>query len=179
MLPRRDDRQCAHHRRGGLFPGVGVRAAHPAQRLGQRCRAASSSNVDRHSRTARRGAGVKRHLLHAGLDRRALSGARSAHRATADTNSRATASRIIAPPSRTATNSPPTSGSRRRCWRTSPDARCAAIARRASPSARRTRGLSTASAKRAIATAPASIRSATTTTACLTRRVLRTRPRRG
>lgn len=52
-----------------------------------------------------------------------------------------------------------------------------AIGRRASPSVRRTCGRSTPCSARATATAPASTRSSTTTTACPMRRASPTRPR--
>ena len=58
------------------------------------------------------------------------------------------------------------------CWRTSAASRCAAIARRAFPSAGTTCGRSRCCGSRLSYTAPASIRSGTTITACPMRRAL-------
>ena len=121
-------------------------------------------NVDRILALLARGR-RERDVLHAGLDRRALSRADPPHRRTPGTNSRATATRISGRPSRRARSFSRTSASPRRCSRTSPGSRCRAIVRRAFRSDRRIPGPSSASPTRAIATARASIRSGTTTTA--------------
>ncbi len=69
--PHARDRQRADHRRRGLFPGLGVRGAHRAPRLGH---AALPRRAEHraHSGAARR-VRCAGDLLHAGLDRRTLS----------------------------------------------------------------------------------------------------------
>ena len=112
------DGQCHDDRRRGLFPGLGAGAVHRAQRVG-------------HARRPRRGerradprdAGRIRNardVLHAGLDRRALSASHPPDRRRAATSSRATALRISARPTRTRRRSSRTSSSRRSCSRISP-----------------------------------------------------------
>ena len=63
---------------------------------------------------------MQRHVLHAGLDRRALPGDWSAASSTPGTNSRATATSTIARAIRATANFSPTSAWPRRCSRTSP-----------------------------------------------------------
>ena len=93
------DRQRADGRRRGLFPGLGVRRAHPARDVGHACRAASSATSTASS-SCSTSADVQRHVLHAGLDRRALSRSWSAASSTRATSSQATATSTSGPPSR-------------------------------------------------------------------------------
>jgi peptidoglycan/xylan/chitin deacetylase (PgdA/CDA1 family) len=69
--------QRADRRRGGLLPGLGARALHPRERVGQRAAASSATSIASWPCWTQAARG---HLLHAGLDRRALSRHWCAHR---------------------------------------------------------------------------------------------------
>ena len=122
------DRQCADDRRRGLLPGVRVRAAHRAQRVG---RARVPRRAQR--RADPRAAGRRRRqgdVLHARLDRRALSGSWCG--GIARCGPRAREPRLRAPArdrADAAANSWPTSGLRRRSSKTSRGATVARLPR--------------------------------------------------
>ena len=144
MPPRPRDRQRADDRRRGLLPGLGVRAVHRARATGTALPCRVERNVDRILALLdeRERAG---HVLHARLDRRALSAAGAPHRRR---RPRAGQPRLR-PPARDRPDArrirrrhPAREGAARRHRRR---ARCAATARRASRSAAATCGRSTAS----------------------------------
>ena len=169
--PRRD-RQRADDRRRGLFPGLGVRAAHRPQRLGHACECRVERNIDRilqlladadaratfftlgwiaerYPATDAHGSSTRGHEL--------ASHGYEHHRATEQDRDEFLADIRLA----------------KAILEDIAGARCAATARRAFRSASRIPGPSTHRARPATATARASIRSATTTTACPTRRASR------
>ena len=133
----------------------------------QPCRV--EANIDRILGTARRDARSARRSSRSAGSPSAIR-RWSAASSTRATSSRATATSTCARTSRDTAPSSPTSAWPRRCSRTSPAARSAATERRAFRSGRPISGRSTASPKPAIATARASIRSGTITTARPTRR---------
>ena len=114
------DHQRADDRRRGLLPGLGVRAVHRSRATGTRCECRVERNVER-ILALLADAGVDGHLLHARLDRRALSAAAcgaivdAGHELASHGYGHQRASEQSA-----AKHFAPTSGAPRRCSRTSP-----------------------------------------------------------